>query len=380
MISQDFSSAGWGRENLGNKITGDCLQHVPGHSLPCFSGSPAPAYWGGSFMCELFTEVGFAVATTPAPESGIKTLSHKDLVLGLGLFSQLYLSKFLWELSRLDTLQGAAEIPVFPPSLGLLQLAEHNWERNRLTYLLLLIANSFICFTFSPPFPFIFLNDCRKYSSQFQHLPSWLGGEKDASPGQENFDLETQHEWAPSSQTLLQQRGAALTFLGQEPVGWWQNLARRTDYLLNVSFHISPCCIQIIWPFYLLEPSFFSLKGDVVMLPAESHGAKLLWDGSWWVCAGRGRARGSWCRAVPHDDLPARPFDTVSGAVLCLPCRRKCRNSFVTFPYAKTTQGRKGFFSPSGKLPFPFDLLYASPFPLWKKNCQHFFLENLNAV
>lgn len=46
-------------------------------------------------MCELFTEVGFAVATAPAPESGIKTPSHKDLVLGLGLFSQLYLSKFL---------------------------------------------------------------------------------------------------------------------------------------------------------------------------------------------------------------------------------------------------------------------------------------------
>lgn len=42
-------------------------------------------------MCELFTEVGFAVATTPAPESGIKTPSHKDLVLGLGLFSQLSL-------------------------------------------------------------------------------------------------------------------------------------------------------------------------------------------------------------------------------------------------------------------------------------------------
>lgn len=71
---------------MGNKITGDCLRHVPGHSLPCFSGSPAPAYWRGSFMCELFTEVGFAVATTPAPESGIKTPSHKDLMLGLGLF------------------------------------------------------------------------------------------------------------------------------------------------------------------------------------------------------------------------------------------------------------------------------------------------------
>lgn len=314
------------------------------------------------------------------PESGIKTPSHKDLMLGLGLFFPALSLQVSLRAVPAGYPAGGSWNPCFPLSLGLLQLAEHNWERNKLTYLLLLIANSFIGFTFSPPFPFIFLNDCRKYSSQFQHLPSQLGGEKEASPEQAGFDLETQHEWAPSSQTLLQQRGAALTFLGQEPIGWWQDLARHTDSLLNVSFHISPCCIQVIWPFYLLEPSFFSLKGDVMMLPVESHGVKLLWDGTWWVCAGRGRARCSWCRAAPHADVPARPFDTVSGSVLCLPCRRKCRNSFVTFPYAETTQGRKGFFSPSGKLPFPFDLLYASPFPFWKKNCQDFFLENLNAV
>lgn len=44
-------------------------------------------------MYELFTEAGFAVATTPAPDSGIKAPSHKGLVLGLGLFSQLCLSQ-----------------------------------------------------------------------------------------------------------------------------------------------------------------------------------------------------------------------------------------------------------------------------------------------
>lgn len=112
------------------------------------------------------------------PESGIKTPSHKDLMLGLGLFFPALSLQVSLRAVPAGYPAGGSWNPCFPLSLGLLQLAEHNWERNKLTYLLLLIANSFIGFTFSPPFPFIFLNDCRKYSSQFQHLPSQLGGEK----------------------------------------------------------------------------------------------------------------------------------------------------------------------------------------------------------
>lgn len=121
-----------------------------------------------------------------------------------------------------------------------------------------------------------------------------------------------------------------------------------TQTLLNSSFHISSWRVQVIWPFYLLEPFFFLLKGNVLMLAIETHGNELLQDNTRGVSAGWGKGRPSGAC-----DVEWRLMRTswlvpliwcLSGAELCLPCRGKCRNLFVTFPYAERAQRRKGSF------------------------------------
>lgn len=122
-----------------------------------------------------------------------------------------------------------------------------------------------------------------------------------------------------------------------------------TQTLLNSSFHISSWCVQVIWSFYLLEPFFFFLKGNVLMLPIEIRGNKLLQDNNtWWVSASWGKGRpSSACdveRCLMLTSWLVPLIWCLSGAVICLPRRGKCGNLFVTFPYAERAQRRRGSF------------------------------------
>lgn len=159
-----------------------------------------------------------------------------------------------------------------------------------------------------------------------------------------------------------------------------------TQTLLNSSFHISSWCVQVIWSFYLLEPFFFFLKGNVLMLPIEIRGNKLLQDNNtWWVSASWGKGRpSSACdveRCLMLTSWLVPLIRCLSGAVLCLPRRGKCGNLFVTFPYAERAQRRRGSFLWAVSSLFPLICFMGVPFLSERKEkCQDCFLEKLNAI
>lgn len=92
---------------------------------------PASTYWGGgggsygSFLQALSLQwdafpwgtAGLATATTAAPASGIKALSHEYFLMDLGFFAQLHLTTFLGEPPWLEPLQGANEVSLTCPCL-----------------------------------------------------------------------------------------------------------------------------------------------------------------------------------------------------------------------------------------------------------------------
>lgn len=106
------------------------------------------------------------------------------------------------------------------------------------------------------------------------------------------------------------------------------------------------------------------------MLPIESCGSKLLQENTWWASAGWGKGRPSSaydmerCLMLTSWLIPL--IWCLSGAVLCLPCRRKCRNLFVTFPYAERAQRRNGSFLWGVSSPLPLICFMGVSF-LWMK-------------
>lgn len=70
----------------------------------------------------------------------------------------------------------------------------------------------------------------------------------------------------------------------------------------------------------------------------------------------------------------------LSGAVLCLPCRGKWGNLFVTFSYADGAQRRKGSFLWMVSSYFPLICFMGAPFLYEWKKCQDSFLEKMNAI
>lgn len=140
--------------------------------------------------------------------------------------------------------------------------------------------------------------------------------------------------------------------------------------LLNSSFHISSWCVQVIWPLYFLDPLFFFLKESVLVLPTESRGSGLLEGNTWWASAAGAEVAEQrlWHGAVPHANLVACPFDMLSVRRCALPTLPWEMKELVCH-FFLCWQGTKKerIFSLSGKLPFPFDLLYGSTFPLWMK-------------
>lgn len=140
--------------------------------------------------------------------------------------------------------------------------------------------------------------------------------------------------------------------------------------LLNSSFHISSWCVQVIWLLYLFDPLFFFLKETVLVLPIETYEGKLLEDNTWWASAAGVEVAEQrlWHRAVPHENLVARPFDMVSVRCCALPTLLwEMRELVCHFFLCWQATKKERIFSLSGKLPFPFDLLYGSTFPLWMK-------------
>lgn len=120
---------------------GRCCSYVSPFQRLAARGAPSPR------------AAGFAVGASPAPTLGTKMPSHRGAVApDLGLVSQLHLCRFPQELPWLQLLQRAAEFSLCPAS-GAAHACRTQTGRRYSTLPASVVANSFLCFTFSPPFP-----------------------------------------------------------------------------------------------------------------------------------------------------------------------------------------------------------------------------------
>lgn len=245
------------------------------------------------------------------------------------------------------------------------------WEKDILPCLLLLqLLLLHLFFTIS----IFLLNNCRKYSFESRHVPSKLG--KTSSTKTDILIWDTLKLIWLHRQThcpMLQEIPWAKRCCFDLPLLAAMLSNDRTCRLLTFSFCICSWCIQVIEAFYLLEPFFFFLKGNVLMLSIETHGSKLLQDNTWWASASWGKGSlSSTCdmeRCLMLTSWLIPLIWCLSGTVLCLPCRGKCRNLFVTFLYAERAQRRKGSLLWVVRNPVPLILFMGFPFPSEWKEC-----------
>lgn len=296
MVSQDFSVAGWGRENLGKKtLTHNCLWYVPTHPLPGFSGSLVCSVYllmRWLFIWEPFTEdafpwgpAGLAMATKSAPPLDMKLGPIKTFWRIWASFSTPSHNASWWPASAGAPAWSSWNFP-------------HLWDcpylqgtTGRKTYYpVCLCCRKFflLLHIFFTIFIFFFLNNCRKNWIWIPAFAFKIKRGKKAAPKHGGFDLESCQNClgftdCPFVSGLISASSLSRkVFLWPSTTGsgvvWWQKLARHADpFKFNLSYFFLVCSgnlsLLFTWALSLLLEPFFFLKGNVLMLPIGNGNA-----------------------------------------------------------------------------------------------------------